>query len=132
MYDMTPLRRLEVAGPGAADLLQSLCTGNVTLKPGAVTYTLFLNEYGGVRSDLTVARVEEELFQVGVNGPVDTAYVSRAARLQSRQNPEKWAYVKDVTSGTCCIGLWGPKAREVIAGVSTDDWSNKGLPLFSV
>ena len=47
MYDMTPLRRFEVYGPGAADLLQKLCTGNVTRKPGAVTYTLLLNEYGG-------------------------------------------------------------------------------------
>ena len=134
MYDMTPLRRLEVSGPGAAELLQSLCTGDVAKKPGAisgpVTYTLFLNEFGGVRSDLTVARIEEELFQVGVNGPVDSAYVSRAARLQSRQTPEKWAYVRDITGGTCCIGLWGPKAREVINTVSADDWTNKGLRFF--
>ncbi len=130
MYDMTPLRRLEVSGPGAVDLLQRLCTGNVSLKPGAVTYTLFLNEYGGVRSDLTVARVEDELFQVGVNGPVDTAYVSRAARLQNRQSPNKWTHVKDITGGTCCIGLWGPRARDVITKVSTDDFTNKGLRFF--
>ncbi|OCT46817.1 N,N-dimethylglycine oxidase [Cladophialophora carrionii] len=130
MYDMTPLRRLEVSGPGAAELLQKLCTGNVTLKPGAVTYTLFLNEFGGVRSDLTVARIEEELFQVGVNGPVDTAYVTRAARLQSQETPEKWVHVSDITGGTCCIGLWGPLARDVISGVSSDDWSNKGLRYF--
>lgn len=130
MYDMTPLRRLEVSGPGAADLLQRLCTGDVSKKPGAVTYTLFLNEYGGVRSDLTVARIEDELFQVGVNGPVDTAYVSRAARVQSAHNPSKWAHVRDITSGTCCVGLWGPRAREVITSVSSDDWSNKGLRFF--
>lgn len=130
MYDMTPLRRLEVSGPGAVDLLQRLCTGNVSLKPGAVTYTLFLNEYGGVRSDLTVARVEDELFQVGVNGPVDTAYVSRAARIQNRQTPTKWTHVKDITGGTCCIGLWGPRARDVITTVSTDDFTNKGLRFF--
>ena len=130
MYDMTPLRRLEVSGPGAVDLLQRLCTGNVSLKPGAVTYTLFLNEHGGVRSDLTVARVEDELFQVGVNGPVDTAYVSRAARIQNRQTPTKWTHVKDITGGTCCIGLWGPRARDVINTVSTDDFTNKGLRFF--
>jgi glycine cleavage system aminomethyltransferase T len=130
MYDMTPLRRLEVSGPGGAQLLQKLCTGNVTLKPGAVTYTLFLNEFGGIRSDLTVARIEDELFQIGVNGPVDTAYVTRAARLQSQETPEKWVHVSDITGGTCCIGLWGPLAREVISTVSSDDWSNKGLRYF--
>ncbi|KAJ9641144.1 hypothetical protein H2199_005812 [Coniosporium tulheliwenetii] len=130
MYDMTPLRRLEVSGPGAVDLLQRLCTGDVSKKPGAVTYTLFLNEYGGVRSDLTVARIEDELFQVGVNGPVDTAYVTRAARLQSRQTPNRWVQVRDITGGTCCIGLWGPRARDVITSVSADDFTNKGLRFF--
>ena len=44
MYDMTPLRRLEVSGPGAVDLLQRLTTGDVSKKPGAVTYTLLLDE----------------------------------------------------------------------------------------
>jgi dimethylglycine oxidase len=130
MYDMTPLRRLEVLGPGAVDLLQRLCTGDVSKKPGAVTYTLFLNEYGGVRSDLTVARIEDELFQVGVNSPVDTAYVTRAARLQSRQTPNRWVQVRDITGGTCCIGLWGPRARDVITSVSADDFTNKGLRFF--
>ncbi|KAF7510855.1 hypothetical protein GJ744_005955 [Endocarpon pusillum] len=130
MYDMTPLRRLEVAGPGAVDLLQRLCTGDVSKKPGAVTYSLFLNEDGGVRSDLTVARIEDQLFQVGVNGPGDTAYVSRAARMQSRQTPNRWVQVRDITSGTCCIGLWGPRARDVITSVSADDFTNKGLRFF--
>ena len=130
MYDMTPLRRLEVSGPGAVDLLQRLCTGDVSKKPGAVTYTLFLNEYGCVRSDLTVARIEDELFQVGVNSPVDTAYVTRAARLQSQQTPHRWVWVRDITGGTCCIGLWGPRARDVITSVSADDFTNKGLRFF--
>jgi dimethylglycine oxidase len=97
---------------------------------GPVTYTLFLNEHGGVRSDLTVARPELETFQVGVNGPVDTAYVSRMARWQREADPREWVQVKDITGGTCCIGLWGPLARDVITQVSNDDWSTKGLRYF--
>ena len=76
MYDMTPLRRLEVSGPGAVDLLQRLTTGDVAKKPGAVTYTLLLDDQGGIRSDITVARLDEETFQVGANGPVDLVYLS--------------------------------------------------------
>ncbi|GAP86774.1 putative dimethylglycine Oxidase [Rosellinia necatrix] len=130
MYDMTPLRRLEITGPGAVDLLMRLTTGTVARKPGAVTYTLLLDDRGGVRSDITVARVAEELYQVGVNGPVDTAYFAREARLQTRRTPERAVHVRDVTGGTCCIGLWGPLAREVMAALSTDDFSNKGLTYF--
>ena len=130
MYDMTPLRRLDVSGPGAVDLLQRLCTGDVSKKPGAVTYTLLLNDHGGVRSDVTVARVEVDQFQLGVNGPIDLVYISQEARRQREYCPSRWVHVRDITGGTCCIGLWGPLAREVITKVSTDDFTNKGLRFF--
>ena len=39
-------------------------------------------------------------------------------------------HVSDITGGTCCIGLWGPLAREVIGKVSADDFSNDGLKYF--
>ncbi|OQV08134.1 Aminomethyltransferase folate-binding domain-containing protein [Cladophialophora immunda] len=132
MYDMTPLRRLEVAGPGAVDLLQRLTTGDVSKKPGAVTYTLLLDSRGGIRSDITVARLADDLFQVGVNGRVDLIYLSREARRQSQHDPSRWAYVREITGGTCCVGLWGPRARDVISLVSADDFSNKGLRYFRV
>ncbi|KAI1163991.1 Dimethylglycine oxidase [Nemania serpens] len=130
MYDMTPLRRLEIAGPGAVDLLMRLTTGTVSRKPGAVTYTLLLDDQGGIRSDITVARLADELYQVGVNGPVDTAYFTREARLQTRRAPERSVHVRDITGGTCCIGLWGPLSRDVMATLTSDDFSNKGLAYF--
>lgn len=134
MYDMTPLRRLEVTGPGAEQLLQKMVTGDVSKKPlkisGPVTYTLLLDEAGGVKSDVTVARIEEELFQLGVNAPTDLVYLRRAARQQMKEEPAKWVQLKDITAGTCCIGLWGPHARDVITKVSSDDWSTKGLRYF--
>ncbi|KAJ9653630.1 hypothetical protein H2198_007221 [Neophaeococcomyces mojaviensis] len=130
MYDMTPLRRLEVSGPGAVDLVQRLATGDVSKKPGAVTYTLLLNEQGGIRSDVTVARIENELFQLGVNGPIDLVYLKQEARKQMQTDPTRWVHVRDITGGTCCIGLWGPLARDVINTVSTEDWTNKGLRYF--
>ncbi|KAL1869330.1 hypothetical protein Daus18300_005542 [Diaporthe australafricana] len=134
MYDMTPLRRLEISGPGAVDILQRASTGDVSKKPlpktGPVTYTLWLDGEGGVRSDVTVARIEDELFQVGCNTPVDTVYMKEEARKQTAKDPSKWAHVKDITGATCCIGLWGPKAREVVTKVSNDNWSTKALRYF--
>lgn len=135
MYDMTPLRRLEVSGPGAETLLQKLSTGDVSKKPlpktGPVTYTLLLDAHGGVRSDVTVARIETDLFQVGCNTPLDTVYLKTEARRQAAQDPRKWTYVKDITGSTCCIGLWGPKARHVITKVSrADEWGPKALRYF--
>src|SRR6478735_7484873 len=131
MYDMTPLKRLEISGPGALKLLQELTTAEMNKKPGAVTYTLLLDEQGGVRSDITVARLDEQTFQLGANGNIDTAYFDRAARHQPASgSTEDWVQVRDTTGGTCCIGLWGPLAREVVGAVSSDDFSNDGLKYF--
>jgi len=130
MYDMTPLKRLEVSGPGAGELLQRLTTGEMLRAPGAVTYTLLLDAAGGVASDITVARLDEQTYQVGANGGIDDVYLTREARHQSEADPTKWVQVRDTTGGTCCIGLWGPLAREVITQISDDDFTNAGLKYF--
>ncbi|MGR7026595.1 GcvT family protein [Geodermatophilus sp. URMC 62] len=124
MYDMTPLKRLEVSGPGALDLLQRLTTGQMDKSVGSVTYTLALDEAGGVRSDLTVARLGEQLFQVGANGNLDLDHLRRQAPSDGS------VQVRDVTGGTCCIGLWGPRARDLVRRVSDDDLTNEGLKYF--
>ena len=130
LYDMTPLKRLAVNGPGAQALLHRLSTGNIAKKPGAVTYCLLLEHDGGIRSDVTVARLGEEDFQLGVNSNVDFDYLRVEARKQSAADPAKWVHVTDITGSTCCIGLWGPLAREVIGKVSADDLTNDGLKYF--
>ena len=87
-------------------------------KPGAVTYCLLLDDAGGIRSDITVARLDEHAFQVGANGNIDLDYFTVEARRQTAADPAQWVQVRDITGGTCCIGLWGPLAREVIGKVS--------------
>jgi glycine cleavage system aminomethyltransferase T/glycine/D-amino acid oxidase-like deaminating enzyme len=128
MYDMTPLTRLEVAGPGAVAFLDRLTTGKMDKSVGSVTYTLALDDAGGVRSDLTVARLGEELFQVGANGPLDLEYLRRESL---RRGPaDGGVTVRDITGGTCCVGVWGPLARDLVAPLSPDDFSHEGLRYF--
>ncbi|NKE60840.1 FAD-dependent oxidoreductase [Lentzea sp. PSKA42] len=118
MFDMTPLKRLEVSGAGALEFLQRMTTNNLNRKPGAVVYTLLLDERGGVRSDLTIARLDENTFQVGANGNLDLDWLTRHA-------PDD-VHVRDITAGTCCIGLWGPKARDLINEISHTLDTRKG------
>ena len=124
MYDMTPLKRLEVTGRGALSLLQRLTTGKMDKSIGSVTYTLILDEAGGIRSDLTVARLAEDHFQVGANGNLDLDYFRRQAPADGS------VQVRDITGGTCCIGLWGPRARDVVQALSSDDFSNEKLQIL--
>ncbi|MET8453785.1 FAD-dependent oxidoreductase [Streptomyces sp. NPDC005209] len=124
MYDMTALKRLEVVGPGAAAFLERLCTGKVAKSVGSVTYTLLLDHDGGIRSDVTVARLARDLFQVGANGNLDLDWFTRHLPADGT------VHVRDITPGTCCIGLWGPLARKVLQPLTDEDFSNDGLKYF--
>jgi glycine cleavage system aminomethyltransferase T/glycine/D-amino acid oxidase-like deaminating enzyme len=120
MYDMTALKRLEVTGPGSTAFLQSLVTGDVDKSVGSVTYCLLLGVDGGIRSDVTVARLGTQHYQVGANGNLDLDWLRR------RLPGDGAVQVRDVTPGTCCIGLWGPKAREVLGPLADVDLTNDG------
>ncbi|GIM91660.1 GcvT family protein [Paractinoplanes toevensis] len=120
LYDMTPLTRLEIIGP--VDFLQGLTSGNVDRPVGTVVYTLLLDQAGGIRSDITVARLGEHRFQVGVNGPLDLDWLLRHAPAN--------VTVRDITGGTCGVGLWGPKAREVVEKLTDIDVTNAAFRYF--
>ena len=124
MYDMTPLKRVEVTGPGALPLLQALTTGQLDKPPGTVTYTLLLGPDGGIRSDVTVARLGAGEFQVGINGPLDVDWLRR--HLPGDGSTQ----VRDITGGTCCVGLWGPAARDLLQPLTGLDLSSEQFGYF--
>ncbi len=130
LFDMTSLKRLDVSGPGALALLQRLTSNQLDKSVGSVTYTLVLDAAGGIRSDITVARISEQLYQVGVNGELDHEYLSKAAADQRRADPSAWVEVRDVTGETCCIGVWGPRARDLVQPLSPQDFSGEAMRYF--
>ena len=124
LYDMTPLKKAEVTGPGALGFLQKLNTNQLDKPVGSVTYTLMLDEAGGVRSDITVARLGEDHFQLGLNGPRDIEWMERHLPADGSVR------VRDITSGTCCVGVWGPLARDLVQSLSEDDFSGGAFGFY--
>ena len=86
LYDVTPLKRLEVSGPGAVGFLDGLTTNRIDRPVGTVVYSLLLDERGGIRSDLTIARLGTDRFQVGANGQLDLDLLERRARDRRRRH----------------------------------------------
>ncbi|OHV30081.1 MULTISPECIES: GcvT family protein [Pseudofrankia] len=123
LFDLTPLKRLAVTGPGAAAFLQRMCSNHVDRPVGAVAYALLLDEGGGVRSDVTVARLGEHEFQVGVNGHLDLAWL--------RAHAPAGVHIADITGATCCVGVWGPAARDLLAPLTTLDLSHEAFGYFT-
>lgn len=123
-YDMTSLTRYRVEGAGATQWLESLCSNKIAKSLGAVTYSLMLDEKGGILSDVTVARLGQEEYMIGANGPLDLD------RLSSLLPASGTVGIKDITTSTCCIGLWGPHARDVLTPLTEGDISHEGLKYF--
>ncbi|GAA3572320.1 FAD-dependent oxidoreductase [Amycolatopsis ultiminotia] len=118
MFDLTPRRRLEITGPGALPFLQAMTTNQLDRTPGSVLGTLLLGEDGGVRSELTVTRLGTELFQLAVHSHLDVDWLYRHLPRDGA------VQLREITSGTCCLGLWGPLARQVLPELSTLDFTS--------
>jgi 4-methylaminobutanoate oxidase (formaldehyde-forming) len=117
VFDESSFAKLEVSGPGAAELLERLCDNRVARGVGDVTYTQMLNRRGGIECDFTVTRVEEELFQI-VTG---TAFGNHDAGWIRRHLPGDGSVrLTDVTSRWACFGLWGPRAFEILSSLTPD------------
>jgi 4-methylaminobutanoate oxidase (formaldehyde-forming) len=117
LFDESSFAKLEVAGPGAAAFLESLCDNRVAREPGAITYTQMLNRRGGIECDFTVTRVEEELFSI-VTG---TAFGNHDLSWLRRHAPADGSVrCADVTARWACFALWGPRARDILGPLADD------------
>jgi glycine cleavage system T protein len=128
MYDLTPFTKIQVSGPGALDFLQYITSNQMDQPVGKVTYTSMLNRKGGIMCDLTVTRLGLERFLIVTGAGVgmhDLAWIR--GHLPAHGSVD----VLDVTSGYACVGLWGPRARAVVQGVSEDDFSNQAFPYMT-
>ena len=122
LFDITSLKRIEVTGKGSLDFLQKQTTGKLDKPIGSITYCLMLSENAGILSDITVTRLGENHFILGANGNVDLVKLSNSAPND--------VFVKDITSGTVGLGLFGPKARQLAQSICEDDLSNESLGYF--
>jgi 4-methylaminobutanoate oxidase (formaldehyde-forming) len=129
LFDESSFAKMEIDGPGAAELLERLCDNRVARGIGQITYTQMLNTRGGIECDFTVARLAEERFSI-VTG---TAFGNHDREWIRRHLPEDGSVrVRDVTSHWACFGIWGPRARDVLAPLTPQSLSNEAFPYMSL
>ncbi|MFI7223580.1 FAD-dependent oxidoreductase [Nonomuraea angiospora] len=118
LFDESSFAKIEVSGPDAADLLEWVCDNRVAREVGAVTYTQALNRRGGIECDFTVTRRGEQQFLI-VTGTAFGSHDLGWLRKQAARTGAT-ARIADVTGQYACFALWGPRAPEIIAGLTPD------------
>jgi 4-methylaminobutanoate oxidase (formaldehyde-forming) len=125
IIDLSSFGKISVEGPGALSLLQRVAANDVDKAPGAVVYTPFCDERGGMVADVTVTRRGATAFRV-VTGAGFLA--SDLAWLRWQRRDDEDVVIRDVSSEYATIGLWGPRARDILAAATSDAVDDAALP----
>ena len=129
IVDLSSFGKIAVEGPGALGLLQRVSANDVDRPVGSVVYTQWCDERGGMVADVTVTRLADDRFRV-VTGAGYLA--SEMAWLRTHAVDVDGAVtIRDVSADLTTIGLWGPRARDVMvaAGASAAEVGNDAIPM---
>jgi len=113
VMDLSPLRKFEVLGPDAEELLQHTLTRNVRkVAVGQVSYTAMCNETGGMLDDGTIFRLGADNFRWICGDDYSGIWLrEKAAEMGLR------AWVKSSTDQLHNIAIQGPKSRDILRQV---------------
>ncbi len=142
LFDESSFAKIEIEGSGALDYLQYLCANDIDREVGSVTYTQMLNRRGGIECDFTVTRIAEDRFLIVTGtafGNHDLGWIRKQlpARAASgaAESPgaddDNDVRVRDVTSSRACLGIWGPRSRDILQPLTKDDLSNEAFPYLT-
>ncbi|GIT72668.1 MAG: hypothetical protein Ct9H300mP28_24820 [Pseudomonadota bacterium] len=122
---MSSFGKFLLQGSDTEKIMNRICANDVSVPAGKGVYTTWLNERGGIESDLTVTRLSEDLFLVitaGASQTRDLAWLHKNIPEDSRTT------VTDVTSGYTVLSLMGPESRNLLSKLTPNDLSNKAFP----
>ena len=122
LYELSPFSKYEIKGEEAHSELQRICTANIKDEIGRSTYTQMLNEAGGIETDLTVICIDKNHFRIISSAATRT---HDKAHILKHLSPN--LEFKDITDDLVCLGIFGPKSRNLISKISNDDFSNETL-----
>jgi glycine cleavage system aminomethyltransferase T/glycine/D-amino acid oxidase-like deaminating enzyme len=124
LVDLSAFAVLDVTGPGALDVVQQVAVAQLDVPVGRVVYTSLLTQAGGFAGDLTIMRLGHRHFRVVTGGATGMMDLKRFA---DHLPADGSAAVTDLTSAWTTLGIWGPRARDIVQAVTAADMSNRGF-----
>jgi glycine cleavage system aminomethyltransferase T/glycine/D-amino acid oxidase-like deaminating enzyme len=124
VVDLTAFAVFDITGPGALAAVQRVAVRQMDVPVGRVVYTPILTPGGGFKADLTIMRLGDEVFRVvtgGAHGMADRKWFS------DHLPGDGTAQLADQTSAWTTLGLWGPRARDILQSLTRDDVSHEGF-----
>tara|TARA_A100001011_G_scaffold397125_1_gene497130 strand:+ start:16 stop:2463 length:2448 start_codon:yes stop_codon:yes gene_type:complete len=118
LFDLSAFAKFEIKGKSAFEDLQHLCCNNIKNDPGKTTYTQMLNSNGGIVADLTVTCVNKNIFRI-----VTGSSVREHDKKHILENLSEDTILADITEDLACLGIFGPKSRELLTNIFGEHFS---------
>jgi len=129
IIDLSSFGKIAVEGPGAIALLDRVAAGRMDRAVGSVTYTPFLDERGGMIADVTVSRLGDDRFRVVTGAGFVASDLAWLRHHLTGMADLPSVTLRDVSGDVATIGLWGPRARDILAATTANDVSDAAIPL---
>ncbi|HET9852084.1 MAG TPA: aminomethyltransferase family protein, partial [Candidatus Limnocylindrales bacterium] len=129
IIDLTSFGKIDVSGPGALPLLDWVSANAIDRPPGSTIYTQWLHDRGGIVSDVTITRLAEDRFRVMTGSGYLAADLGLLVEAAAEDARFQDVLIGDETERWSIIGLWGPRARDVLGAVTDDAVDDAALPL---
>jgi glycine cleavage system aminomethyltransferase T len=125
VMDMSFMGKFMVQGRDAGRVLDHISANSVNGPVETITYTQWLNQWGKLEADVTVAKLTEERFLVVAT---DTMHRHVETWLKRHIPDDAHCFVTDVTSGIGQLNVQGPKSRALLQSITSADLSNAAFP----
>ncbi len=125
LFDQSSFAKFLLRGPDSVKALDWICANRIDRPVGSVIYTQLLNKRGGIESDLTVTRIDDDAFYL-VTG---TGFITHDFHWIDRHLPKEMnANLTDETDNWAVLSLMGPNARALLNRLTESPIDNASLP----
>ncbi|WP_192246633.1 GcvT family protein [Mesorhizobium silamurunense] len=125
LFDLSSFGKTLIQGRDACASLQRLTGTDLDRPVGSIIYCQLLNRRGGIESDLTFTRLDEDRFLMLTSAAQQQKDLSWITQHSDRSSHLTFT---DVSAGFGTICLSGPLSRQLLQAVSDDDFSNEAFP----
>lgn len=127
VIDLTVSAKYEVTGPDATAFLDKLSSNKLPAKDGRLSLTLFHAPNGGIMCEFSVTRLSDEHYYL--ISAIGSEYKDLDWLQQHRDGFD--VEIHNLTDAWGAMLLTGPKSREILQALTSDDVSHQAFPWLS-
>jgi len=125
ILDLSTFAKYEIKGNGSEEYLNRLCANIIPKKDGGIILAHTLNNIGRIQSELTITRLSKDNFYVLSS---TASEIRDLDWFNHNLNKDENIQIKNVTQDYGVLVLVGPKSRNILSQLTSENLDNKNFP----